>query len=125
MARLRAIEAIQVIGDDSAGIELAGAVPDLDVSLLNDLLGEILSPQDTEHDAEEFRARGGVKALESGLIPLRNRGNQPDQLSWRQHSASPKSRSPSRLTPGAIEKSRSIPCAKRGHQVAGLWTSDQ
>ena len=74
-----------------AGIELPGAVPDLDVGLLNDLLREILSPQDTQHHAEEFRARGGVEALESGLIPLRNRGNQPDQLSRRQHSASPKS----------------------------------
>jgi len=35
-------------------IELSGAVPDLDVSLLNDLLGEILSAQDTEHDAKDF-----------------------------------------------------------------------
>ena len=94
MARLRAIDAIHVIGDDSAGIELPGAVPDLDVSLLNDLLREILSPQDTEDHAKEFRARGGIKPLKSSLIPLRNRGNQPDQLSWRQHSASPKSRSP-------------------------------
>jgi hypothetical protein len=46
--------------------------------------------QDTEHDAEEFRARGGVEALESGLIPLRHGGNQPNQLRWRQHSTSSK-----------------------------------
>ena len=75
-----------------AGIELPRAVPDLDVSLLNDLLREILTPQDTQHHAEEFRARGGIKPLESRLIPLRNRGNQPDQLSRRQHSSVPKTR---------------------------------
>src|SRR5439155_14758749 len=81
-------------------IELSGVVPDLDVSLLNDLLREVLTAQHTEHDAEEFRARGGVNALKSRLIPLRNCGNQPDQLRWRQHSASPKTRDPpSRLTP--------------------------
>ena len=68
MARLRAIDAIHVIGDDKAGLNWPGAVPDLDVGLLNDLLCEILSPQDTEHDAKEFRARGGVEALERGLI---------------------------------------------------------
>src|SRR6202020_694538 len=73
-------------------IERSGAVPDLDVGFLYDLLSEILSPQDTEHDAEEFRPRGGIEPLESGLIALRHRGNQPDQLSWRQHSACPKSR---------------------------------
>src|SRR6185369_9599162 len=93
-------------------VELSGAVPDLDVSLLNDLLREVLTAQDTEHDAEEFRARGGVKALKSGLIPLRNRGNQPDQLRWRQHSASPKSRSSIASYAGAIGKFRSIPCVK-------------
>src|ERR1700733_14528911 len=75
-------------------IERSGAMPDLDVSFLYDLLSEILSPQDTEHDAEEFRPRGGIEPLKSGLIALRHRGNQPDQLSWRQHSASPKSRRP-------------------------------
>src|SRR5262249_52686105 len=77
-----------------AGIELSGAVPDLHVSFLNNLLGEILSAQDTEDDAIEFRARRGIEALESGLVSLRNRGNQPDQLSRRQHSRPPKPRSP-------------------------------
>src|SRR6202161_4142586 len=75
-------------------IERSGAVPDLDVSFLYGLLSEILSPQDTEHDAEEFRPRGGIEPLGSSLVTLRHRGNQPDQLSWRQHSASPKSRRP-------------------------------
>src|SRR5439155_18217768 len=83
------------------GIELAGAVPDLDIGFLDDLLGEILSAQDTENDAKEFRARGGVKALESGLIPLRNRGNQPDQLCRRQHSHSPNRDPPRRRTGSA------------------------
>jgi len=45
--------AIHVIGDDRAGIELSGAVPDLDVSLLDDLLSKILSPQDTQHDGQK------------------------------------------------------------------------
>src|SRR6266481_266209 len=44
-----------------AGLELSGAAPDLDVGLLNDLLCEILSPQDTEHHAEKFRARRGIE----------------------------------------------------------------
>ena len=68
-----------------AGIELPRIVPDLDVSVLNDLLREILTPQDTEHHAEQFRPRGAVEALESGLVPLRNSGDQPDQFSRRQH----------------------------------------
>src|SRR3954462_12333931 len=48
-----------------------------------------MSPQDTEHDPIEFRARCGVKALESDLVPFRDSGNQPDQLRRRQHSVSP------------------------------------
>src|SRR4029453_2443486 len=73
-----------------AGIELSGTVPDLDVSFLDDLLRKILSPQDTQHDAKEFRPRRRVKALKGGLVPFCNGGNQPDQLSWRQHSVSSK-----------------------------------
>ena len=61
-----------------SGIELPGAVPNPDVSFLNDFLREVLPSQDTKHHAEEFRARGSVEALESGLIALRHRGNQPD-----------------------------------------------
>src|SRR6185369_3760888 len=106
-------------------VELSGIVPDLDVRLLNDLLCKVLTAQDTEHDAEEFRARGGVKALKSGLIPLRNRGNQPDQLRWRQHSASPKtSILHPRVTP---EPSRSFvaypaPKGPPSRRFRGIWT---
>src|SRR6202012_1002557 len=88
-------------------IELPGAIPDLDVSVLNDLLCEILSAQDTQDHAEEFRARRRVEALERSLLALGNRSNQPDQLSRRQHSAFPKTAIPSSRTfaPGAV-----IPC---------------
>src|ERR1019366_2954563 len=88
--------------------------------LLNDLLREVLSPQDTEHDAEEFRPRGGIKPLKRGLIPLRYGGNQPDQLSWRQHSVSPKSCPPAfRAAAAAVQACRIISCAEPVHQVAG------
>src|SRR5882757_4164547 len=85
------------------GIELSRAIPNLDVRLLNDLLSEVLPAQDTEYDAIEFRPRRGVEALESILVPLCNGGDQPDQLSWRQHSASPKVAMPDRLrVPAAV-----------------------
>src|SRR3569832_773040 len=67
-------------------IELPGAVPDLDVGLLNDLLSELLPRQDTEHNAKKFRACRGIEAFESRLIALCHRGNQPDELRWRLHS---------------------------------------
>ncbi len=103
-----------------AGVELSRAVPDLDVSLLNDLLRKVLSTQDTEHHAKEFRARGDVKALKSGLIPLRNGGNQPDQLSWRQHSNPQKIAMPHRFvhTAAAVQTSPTIPCPKPVHQAS-------
>src|SRR5205823_13899560 len=81
-----------------SGIELSGAAPDLHVRLLNDLLCEILSPQDTEHHAKEFRTRRGVEALECRLLALCTRGNQPDQLCWRQHEV-PQYRAAAPVTP--------------------------
>jgi hypothetical protein len=66
---LRAIDAIQVIGEASAGLNCPALFQILTYASWM-IPGEILSPQDTKHDAEEFRARGGVKPLESGLISL-------------------------------------------------------
>lgn len=83
IARLRAIEAIQVIGEASAGLNQPAPFQILTYVFPNDLFGEIPPPQDTQHDAEEFPCAGGrVKAPESGLIPLlqRQRSARPAQL---------------------------------------------
>jgi len=70
--------------------------------------------------ATKIVPKEGVEALKGCLIPLGNGGKQPDQLSWRQHSASPTSRCPHRLlrTQSGIRELRIIPCAKPVHQVA-------
>jgi hypothetical protein len=49
-------------------------MPDFDVHLLNDLFREILTPQDTQDDAKQFRTGGDIQPLERGLIPLRDGG---------------------------------------------------
>src|SRR5262249_24357013 len=69
-----------------------------------DLLCEILSAQDTQHDAVEFRARRRVEALERRLVALGDGGDQPDQLSRRQHSASPPHRDPLSLPAGKQDR---------------------
>ena len=70
MARLRAIATIQVIGVASVGSNWPAVLPDLQVGLLHDLVGEVVPPQDTQHDAVELGARGRVKPLERARVAL-------------------------------------------------------
>src|SRR3954447_13857552 len=100
---------------------MSGAVPDLDVGLLNNLLSKVLPSQDTEHHAKKFRPRRGIEALESSLIALRHRGNQPDQLSWRQHSV-PRNRAVLIALHKAKRRSRTVvpyPAPNRATNPAG------
>src|ERR1700722_2933528 len=43
------------------GVEFAGALPDLGINLLQNVLGEITAAQDTERDAEQLAAGRAVK----------------------------------------------------------------
>ena len=52
-------------------------------------LGEILTAQDTQHHAEQFRAGGRVEPLERRLVALGHRRDQPYQFRRRQHLAVP------------------------------------
>src|SRR5207302_6098371 len=94
-------------------IELAGAVPDLEVGLLHHLVREVCTPQDTQYDAVQFRPRRRVQPLEGGAVALRDRGQQPDKLLRTQHVVGrPTSRR--RLSPQPVASVESARC-RSGH----------
>src|SRR5262249_10894297 len=112
-------------------VELPGTAPDLDVGLLDDLLRQIGSAQDTQHHPIEFPTGCRVEPFKRGLVAAADGGEEPDEFGWRQHGATtpcPVSgpRSTSRLSPpdtGSVERRNYAPgggFAPRPPQTMGL-----
>ena len=81
-------------------VETAGIVPDLQIGLLYDLVGEVASPQDTQRHAIQFRPRGGVQTLKGRLIALGDGGHQPHEFRRRQQRRHALEPHPHRRWPG-------------------------
>src|SRR5262249_42775770 len=104
-------------GGGYSRVELPGTAPDLDVGLLDDLLRQIGSAQDTQHHPIEFPTGCRVEPFKRGLVAAADGGEEPDEFGWRQHGATtpcPVSgpRSTSRLSPpdtGSVERRNYAP----------------
>src|ERR1019366_303889 len=66
-------------------IELADAAPDLQISLLHHVGGQVVPSQDAQDDPINLGASGGIEAFEGRDIATGDRGEKPSDFNRRQH----------------------------------------
>src|SRR5262249_42873019 len=66
-------------------VELPGGPPDLQISLLHHIGGEIVPAQNPQHDAIELGASGLIETLEGSRVTLGDSRQQPSDFDRRRH----------------------------------------